>query len=292
MTKRIKQIASILLNHIDAWGVALICSALALVVHSAISFKTIVLVAAVGFGYWFAFAVNDYYDAPFDGLDGSKARHNIFVETRSRPGGKRKSRLAFGLVSLLLLLPFAQFGLRGLLVYAASLFIVWAYSAPPLRLKNRPGIDLLIHAIFVETYPYALCLFLLSVRWVGLDRFILSITFLSSLAAQLEQQVRDYDLDVRTGKTFATTVGRRPAYILLQLTTVITVLVALIHWLRGDVPGFLVPIGLIALPTLLHRLFRGPHVHRSQWVVYLSAVAGLIYVAGVFIYFAMHEGNW
>jgi chlorophyll synthase len=201
-------------------------------------------------------------------------------------------KIAFALISLLLLLPFAQFGLPGLLWYAASLFIVWAYSAPPLRLKNRPGIDLLIHALFVETYPYALCLFLLGVSWVGVDRFILSITFLGSLAAQLEQQVRDYDLDVRTGRTFATTIGRRPAYFLLQLTTVVTVVVAVVHWLRGDVPAFLLPIGLIALPLLVHRLLRGPHVHRLQWMVYLSAVAGLLYVAGVFIYFAMRDGNW
>lgn len=288
----IKKIASIFLNHIDAWGVALICSALALVVHNAISVRTSLLIAAISFGYWFAFAVNDYFDAPFDGLDGDKARHNIFVEESGKAGGKRRVWLVFGLISLLLLLPFMQFGLEGVLLYAASLFVVWAYSAPPLRLKNRPGTDLLIHALFVETYPYALCLFLLNVEWNGLDRFILSITFLGSLAAQLEQQVRDYDLDVRTGRTFATTVGRRPAYLLLQLTTVVTVVVALVSWLRGDVPAFLVPIGLIALPALVHRLWRGPHVHRSQWVVYLSAAAGLLYVAGVFIYFAMREGNW
>ncbi len=288
----IRKIASIFLNHIDAWGVALICSALALVVHNAISIQTILLIVAISFGYWFAFAVNDYFDAPYDGLDQDKAQHNVFVEARSKARGKQKVLLAFGLISLLLLLPFATFGTRGLLWYGVSLFVVWAYSAPPLRLKNRPGIDLLVHALFVETYPYALCLFLLDVEWIGLDRFILSITFLGSLAAQLEQQVRDYDLDARTGKTFATTIGRRPTYFLLQLTTVITLLVALIHWLRGDVPLYLVPIGLIALPALVHRLLRGPHVHRSRWVVYLSAVAGLIYVAGVFIYFAMRAGNW
>jgi chlorophyll synthase len=292
MNGMIKKIASIFLNHIDAWGVALICSALAVVVHGAISVQTILLIAAISSGYWFAFAVNDYYDAPFDGLDGDKARHNIFVEQSGKTGGKWRVFLVFGLISMLLFLPFLQFGLVGVLLYGLSLFVVWAYSAPPLRLKNRPGTDLLIHALFVETYPYALCLILLGVEWSGLDRFILSITFLGSLAAQLEQQVRDYDLDVQTGRTFATIIGRRPAYLLLQLTTVVTVLVALIHWLRGDVPAYLVPIGLIALPSLVHRLLRGPHVHRSQWVVYLSAVAGLLYVAGVFIYFAMRDGNW
>jgi chlorophyll synthase len=272
--------------------VALICAALALVVHDAISLKTILLAVAVSVGYWFAFAVNDFFDAPYDRLDGSKARHNIFVEVGRRSSNRRRTWLAAIVITLLLCLPFAQFGWRGLLVYAISLFVVWGYSAPPLRLKNRPGIDLLIHALFVETYPYALCLFLLDVEWIGLDWFILSITFMSSLAAQLEQQVRDYDLDVLTGKTFATTVGRRPAYLLLQLTTAVTLLVALVHWIRGDVPAFLVPIGFIALPTVIHRLWRGPYVHRSQWVVYLSAVAGLLYVAGVFIYFAMREGNW
>jgi 4-hydroxybenzoate polyprenyltransferase len=52
-----------------------------------------------------------------------------------------------------LAIAFGQFGWIGWLLWVVSCFIAWAYSAPPLRLKMRPGFDLLTHAMFVQTFP-------------------------------------------------------------------------------------------------------------------------------------------
>ena len=46
---------------------------------------------------------------------------------------------------------------------ALSLLVMWTYSGRPFRLKSRPGLDLLTHALFVESYPYMVTLLLLGV---------------------------------------------------------------------------------------------------------------------------------
>jgi hypothetical protein len=67
-------------NHMDAWQVALVIATLPLLIHGAIRRETAVLALAIGVGYWFAFALNDYFDAPFDRLDEQKAQRNFFVQ--------------------------------------------------------------------------------------------------------------------------------------------------------------------------------------------------------------------
>ncbi|HEX6387020.1 MAG TPA: hypothetical protein VF177_20340, partial [Anaerolineae bacterium] len=58
-----RDIACSLLHRIDAWGVAFILAALALLIHDALGGRTILLLAAIPFMYWFGYVVNDYWDA-------------------------------------------------------------------------------------------------------------------------------------------------------------------------------------------------------------------------------------
>ena len=204
LLRRMPATIRLLLNHLDAWGTTLIIATLALLIHDAIDATSLFLLLALTAGYWLAFALNDYFDAPFDRVDPVKAARNVFVRGNV---SRKKGMLGLAGVSAFLFFAFAQFGARGYLTLIVSLFIMWGYSAPPLRFKSRPGLDLLIHAVFVETFPYFICLFLIGAEWERLDYVMLLILFLSSLAAQLEQQIRDFDVDVRTGRTFATVVG-------------------------------------------------------------------------------------
>jgi 4-hydroxybenzoate polyprenyltransferase len=149
MSKR--SLTTLFTNHMDAWGVALIIAALALGVHDALSLRTApVLLAVAGF-YWLGFAFNDYQDAPFDALDEEKGRGNFFVANpipaRWVALGLATLGIIFGVGALTL------YGFRGILILTVSLSVIWAYSARPLRLKSRPGFDLLIHTFFVEAYP-------------------------------------------------------------------------------------------------------------------------------------------
>ncbi len=195
----------LLFNHKDAWGVTLGITLVCLISHQAISISSLLLAGAITVAYWLGFAVNDYCDADFDRQDAKKAARNFFVEIRPR------RRTLFAIIAVLLLAIIAilaPYGWRGAFSFCLSAFIVWSYSAPPLRLKKRPGVDLIVHAIFVQTYPYFLCLFLLQLTINALDTVLLPVFLLSSLAAQLEQQARDYEVDSKTEGNFTTHFGQ------------------------------------------------------------------------------------
>lgn len=275
LLRRMPATIRLLLNHLDAWGTTLIIATLALLIHDAIDATSLFLLLALTAGYWLAFALNDYFDAPFDRVDPVKAARNVFVRGNV---SRKKGMLGLAGVSAFLFFAFAQFGARGYLTLIVSLFIMWGYSAPPLRFKSRPGLDLLIHAVFVETFPYFICLFLIGAEWERLDYVMLLILFLSSLAAQLEQQIRDFDVDVRTGHTFATVVGLKRTRLLLRVVTAGLVLVALVNLLNGTIPLFIAAFGLITLPIILHRLLHPrSEAPRSEKLVYASAVTALFY---------------
>ncbi len=269
-------------NHMDAWQVALIAATLPLLVHRAISGDTAVLVLAIGVGYWFAFALNDYYDAPFDQADPQKASGNFFVQVGMREG---EIRPCFFLVLLFLFLVFASFGTIGLLLFTLCCVVMWAYSAPPIRLKNRPGLDVLTHAFFVQTFPYFIVLLLIGVTWVTLDLVLLGIFFLASLTAQLEQQTRDYVVDCGQERTFTTRIGIRATVWGLKLVTAVLLLFALINILNGTIPWFILPFALIGLPALAHRFWRPQEQPRSQRLVLVSTTISFLYTGLIFIYF-------
>jgi chlorophyll synthase len=268
----------------DAWQVALVIAVLPLLIHEEIRLETAVLALAIGVGYWFAFALNDYFDAPFDRLDHQKAQRNFFVQ---RPI-KQWVVASFSAVLLVgLAAAFSQFGWAGWLLWVLGCFVAWAYSAPPLRLKMRPGFDLLTHAMFVQTFPYYVCLLLIQASWSLLDWVLLAILFLASLTAQLEQQARDFAVDLQTGSTFATWIGRERIIQGLRWATAVCLLIALAFVLNGTIPWFLLPFGLIGLPALLHRFWRRPEVPRSERLVLLSTTAGFLYTGIIFCYFLL-----
>lgn len=269
------------LNHIDAWVVTLVVAAIALAVHDAFSLRTLYLALALAAGYWLAFALNDFYDAPYDALEPDKARRNFFVRAA---WSARQMGLLVGGVGVLLLPAFAQFGWRGVGLAGLGLGVMWLYSAPPLRLKSRPGLDLLTHSLFVESFPYICCLILIEATWTRLDGIILGCTLLGSLSAQLEQQVRDYEVDRRTERNFTTRWGRNLSQWLVRCTTLLLIGWAGVWLSLGAIPRFLWLVGLIPLPALAHRLVRRPHVSRSQQLVYLSAAMGLLYAGALLVY--------
>lgn len=268
----------LLLNHADAWAVALIMATIAVVLHRELTGPYVLLIGAIALGYWVAFAFNDYHDARLDALDASKATGNVFVSPDgllSRRGG------VVGLLAVPLLMAgptFALYGWRGIAAFVVSLLIMWGYSAPPLRLKSRPGADILVHCCFVETFPFVLVLFLIQAEWGALDVFLVTVAFLGSFAAQIEQQLRDIETDRLEGGTFVICVGRRRAYGLLVAATVALMAVAVAAFALGIILPSLVPFGLLAAPALFHRLVRGPNGERNATLVKATVVASLAYL--------------
>ncbi|MEZ4516805.1 MAG: UbiA family prenyltransferase [Chloroflexota bacterium] len=269
-----RKTSRLLVNHLDAWVVAMAIVVAALLVHAQLALETLPLVLVIGSAYWLAFAINDYFDAPQDRLVSQKADGNYFADNETP---RRWFWLVATALILFIILVITGYGWTGWLVVTIGAFAAWAYSAPPIRLKERPGLDLVSHAVFVESYPYVAALLLMNVTPTLLDGFILVALFLSSLSAQLEQQLRDFDLDETTGRTFATVAGRQITYRLLVGVTLTLLVGAGTFYLLKGVPAYLVPFGFIPLPALLHRLWRGPSQPRSPGLVVATALVGLGY---------------
>ncbi|MEP6986956.1 MAG: UbiA family prenyltransferase [Chloroflexota bacterium] len=274
----LKHLPKLILNHVDAWGITLIISMVALVMHPPFQPTLIGIPVILAFCYWLGFAVNDYFDAPFDGQDAKKGRGNFFVH---HPITRLQAVSFFGLTSVLLAVLFATFGLKGIIVVSGGLFAIWAYSAPPLRLKSRPVFDLLMHMIFVQTFPYLACLVLTGLAWTHLDTALLSIFILTSLSAQLEQQLRDYAVDLQTDRNFTTTFGAPTSAFLLKLTSGTLIILFTYYILAGIIPTSLLPFGLLFLPLLIHRFFRGALAARPETLGRALLIAALVYMGYV-----------
>ncbi len=271
---------ALLVNHLDAVILTFVIGALCLVLHDAVSFETLFLLVGMALIAWLAFAYNDLCDAPYDAQDATKRRRNFFTRQGSQHYWHVAAPVALGIAAL----SFLQFGSRGVLLIGISLVAVWAYSAPPLRLKSRPFFDLATHALFVQTFPYFVCLFLIGALWLPLDYLLLVLFFLSSLSAQLEQQARDYKVDRRTDTNFTTQVGLRTTVYLLKVITAILVIISLVGALIGIIPPVLYPLGAVAAPLIWHRFMRRADQPRSERLVWTMGILAAIYMGSLYAY--------
>lgn len=238
-------------KRIDSWGASYIVCILALIPHHALSAQTGFLMAAITMNYWLGYLLNDYFDAPYDRMDTHKADRNIFVQSEM---ARQQIWYLIAFTLGVSAIPFLSFGWRGVIVLLIGLPMMWAYSAPPFRFKSKPGWDLLTHAIFVETWPYLICMWLIDATWTQLDAILISVCFLSSLNSQLNQQVRDFDVDSQTDTNFTTRVGLGKTILLLKLSTTAVVILGLFAILGGRVPWLFIPLGLAGVPISVHQL--------------------------------------
>lgn len=138
--------------------------------HAALTASADLLVALVVLGplSWTAtLLLNDAYDVTTDRRNPRKASSPL-VQGLVSAGWARRVAYGAGLAALAAsILVHATFTL----LVAAALALAWAYSAPPLRLKARPGMDVAVNAIGIgvlsgmagwslaaplSTFPFAL----------------------------------------------------------------------------------------------------------------------------------------
>ena len=268
-------IVRLLLYRIDAWGVGGIIAVLALALHGRVEAATAPLPLLIVASYWLAYTLNDFFDAPYDAAEAGKARRNPFVRFAV---DRRRAKALLLLATAALAAGFAAFGIRGLIGGGISLAAAWAYSSPPLRLKSRPGLDLLAHSLFVQTYTYFLCLLVIDAEWLAVDVLILSINFLASLSGQLAQQVRDFEVDSRNDANFATTVGlRATAWSLRGVTACLVALVTLGFTLRLLHLSF-IPFAIAFLPTAALRIWNHKARRPGRWIA-VATGASIVWAA-------------
>lgn len=271
-------------NHSDAWIVTMAIVVVALRSHDALDIKSSSILAGLTAGYWLAFGLNDYFDARYDAKDSVKAKRNYFVGARHP---LRDCLLMIGFATVAVIPLWVSYGARGFFITGAGLLIAWAYSAPPLRIKNRPMFDLITHALFVECYPYFATLYLLAVRWHSADYAMVLLTMLASSGAQLEQQARDFFVDQSNGeRNFTIQYGFQLNQQLLKGVTVALVGATLFFFGAGILPWVYFPLPVLGIPIVLRRFGRVSWTPRDQRISYILAVGVLIYIL-VLLFFRM-----
>lgn len=268
----------LIFNHADAWIVTLVVSAVSLALRGRLEGATLGIPPLLAAGAWLAFAINDRFDAHIDASDPRKAHRSVFA-------GPHRAQMTAVLIAAgaLIVVVYGAHGPRAWVIAAIALTAAWAYSAPPLRLKARPGWDLFTHAALVETLPYLAAIWLIEAPLTTFDALAWSALALASLSAQLEQQIRDAAYDARFERTFTTVYGVATSARLLRVASVVLIAVGALSVVTGATPPLLWPALLIALPLVAHRLIRPAGQPRSETLIRVLLVASIVYAGAVVV---------
>jgi len=151
----------------------------------------------------FGFASNDYFDRHIDALDEKKRLRNPLCTGRVTTKEVWALLIATSIISLVVSLFFSLFAF---LFAAFALFVVYFYTAEPLRFKGKVGVDVLSHGIFINTFPYFFCLIALW-DFSGGAVFLLAVLMMRSVIAQLLQEIRDYEVDKKVERNTVVALG-------------------------------------------------------------------------------------
>lgn len=228
----------------------------------------------------FIWMTNDYFDAPYDSLDPEKKNRNVFCS------GKLANNPYSGY--LILFLPFGislvlSF-LLGLEIFFLTIFIAligFFYSAPPLRFKEVPVLDVITHGFYVGGYFFLLggaVLTPLSSLITQQPPLVLVFFFLSVVdmsAIQYNSQLIDIEVDSKSKqRTTSLWMGRRYSILIL----------------RG-----LVGLILVSLPLYLLFLFNSSIYDFSLLHIFPDILIQLIFVlslGGIVLYFWGTRGGF
>ncbi len=171
----------------------------------------------------FTFAINNYYDIDTDRENPRRAHLNaIASETISK-----HTAVVLNIIFVIIPLGFSVFYNLWVFVFCFLLiFWMWAYSAPPLRLKGRPGLDILWHfTAFVALVLWG--------SYLAGSITVLNVLVALSLGifgciAQVDNHISDYSYDKASGsKTFAVWIGIDKAHTTLKIFIIIYIIVLL-----------------------------------------------------------------
>lgn len=157
------------------------------------------------------YTVNDYFDRDTDAINPRKTESSLFAGLKPTNALVQVGpRMIYGVLclSVLLLLSVSSIGALCLVALLGAAVI---YSAPPLRLKEKPPLDSLLNGFLYFALPFllgwAMSGSLQGVPWPRLWGLVLATAGFHILASSI-----DYTADTRAGvRTIATALGFRAA---------------------------------------------------------------------------------
>jgi 4-hydroxybenzoate polyprenyltransferase len=158
---------------------------------------------------WLAvLAINDVHDLPGD--DGNPRKANApLTSRRMSVTTARAAAGTAGVLAVLVAVPVGWAFAAGTLV---ALLLGWAYSAPPVRLKERPGLDVAVNALAVGALgPYGGWA---AVHGIGGFPWVMAVQgTLVGVALYVPTTLADHGADADSGyRTVAVRLGPRRAY--------------------------------------------------------------------------------
>lgn len=153
-----------------------------------------------------AFVINDVEDAETDALDAHKRDRNLISSgILSREDGILTARITF--LSALFLY-FISSGV-GLLLGCVGLLCAYLYSVEPFRLKARPIVDVVIHALGGGSLQVMIG-YLMYHHNPGEAWFVIIAMASGAAYGQFYNQLDDFDLDVAAGLNNTTILIGKP----------------------------------------------------------------------------------
>lgn len=234
--------------------------------------------------------INDVHDLPSDRMNPRKARsplvQGLVERGHAHAGAYVAAALALA-VAAFVSLSFA-------LLLALMLVLAWLYSAPPVRLKTRPGADVLVNAVGVGGLAafagWAIVRPLADAPWAFLPQGLLV-----AAAIYIPTTLVDHDPDKAAGyATFATTLGRARAYRIGFACWVLANLGALfLAWNGIILPRAMVPVLIIFCPLLLYEYhaFIGKARDGPEMVKGVILCA-MTFLCVNFVFALMYTGLW
>jgi 4-hydroxybenzoate polyprenyltransferase len=174
----------------------------------------------------FTYMINDVEDHKEDAQDPIKKYRNPVSAGLLTPKEGYIATYVVGLISLVL---FLQFNFATFLVGLSLMLVGYGYSSSRVRFKAIPVVDMITHIYFLGT-AIVLSLFTAFEYYNKYILVPLIISSLFSLIGQMFNQIRDYEVDSKTGiRTFVSLMGLRNAKIFRGVSAVLVLTLAAIH---------------------------------------------------------------
>ena len=206
-------------------------------------------------GLVFAFMVNEVEDAPEDALDGIKRYKNPIANgSLSYPSGWYLS-ICIGIFAL------CAYALAGLWVYLVgvlNILLSFLYSWRYLKLKRYFIVDIVSHGLILGGLQFLACY--LVIGGPRNDAFLLFlIVFLASVTGQLFNQLRDVNVDRKSGhQNTVSILGQEMSrYVLYATYIALTGLLAVLAWKSLFPFWFVVVFGAISTSLFVENRYLG-----------------------------------
>lgn len=228
----------------------------------------------------FGFSINDSFDIEEDKHKEGGTNPLVSKELSFKKG------FIFAVVSGLLgLILSLAFGPKVFLFSLTGILAVLSYSAPPLRLKSRPLLDLISHGYFAGVFIFILPLLIFNHGLISRYYSIALSIFYISVILELRNHLEDFEIDKAAGlKTTVCVLGRKNSERLLRYLAIFVPLVifpvySLISW---HYLIFFLLFSITFLPFFL--LGKSPELGKNYRIfdIYLLLVLGLFAIVTMF----------